>query len=279
MKYEEAAKEPAKPARNGYKFAGWDKVFDKITGDTTVTAKYEKNEYKVTFKDWDGKVLSEQNVKYEEAAKEPAKPARNGYKFAGWDKAFNKIPGNLVVTAQYKKNAVPTPKATIQGTATYLKAFGSKAFRLNLKATGKVSYHSSNSKVASVSSDGMVTLKGTGIAVITETAVSGSSRAAKKVMIKVVPKKENLKVKVGKKKLSVSWKKDRNASGYQIQIAGDKKFKKAKTYTVGSWKTYKKTIKRLKARRRYNVRVRAYKKVGKTKLYGSYSAAKKVKVK
>ncbi|MBE6087592.1 MAG: DUF4347 domain-containing protein, partial [Clostridium beijerinckii] len=37
------------PTRNGYTFAGWDKVFTNITEDTVVTAMYNANSYTVTF--------------------------------------------------------------------------------------------------------------------------------------------------------------------------------------------------------------------------------------
>ena len=43
VKCEEAAKEPKAPVRPGYTFTGWDKSFDKITRDITVTAVYKKN--------------------------------------------------------------------------------------------------------------------------------------------------------------------------------------------------------------------------------------------
>ena len=83
----------------------------------------------------------------------------------------------------------------------------------------------------------------------------------------------------GKKKLTVTWKKDKNVSGYQIKIATKKNFKGAKTYTVKSYKTYKKVIKKLKAKKKYFVKVRAYKTVGKSKVYGAYSAVRSCKVK
>ena len=86
------------------------------------------------------------------------------------------------------------------------------------------------------------------------------------------------KVKSTKKKtLLVQWKKAKNAAGYQVQIAKDKKFKKGKkTYTVKGAKKTKTTIKKLKRKQKYFVRVRAY---NKAKKYGKYSSVKSVKVK
>lgn len=107
------------------------------------------------------------------------------------------------------------------------------------------------------------------------TATKPSVKPVKKVTVK----KQTAKVKAGKKKLTVTWKKDKNVSGYQIKIATKKNFKGAKTYTVKSYKTYKKVIKKLKAKKKYFVKVRAYKTVGKSKVYGAYSAVRSCKVK
>ena len=109
----------------------------------------------------------------------------------------------------------------------------------------------------------------------TTTAAKPTAKPAKKVTVK----KQKAKVKAGKKKLTVTWKKDKNVSGYQIKIATKKNFKGAKTYTVKSYKTYKKVIKKLKAKKKYFVKVRAYKTVGKSKVYGAYSAVRSCKVK
>ena len=109
----------------------------------------------------------------------------------------------------------------------------------------------------------------------TTTVAKPTAKPAKKVTVK----KQKAKVKAGKKKLTVTWKKDKNVSGYQIKIATKKNFKGAKTYTVKSYKTYKKVIKKLKAKKKYFVKVRAYKTVGKSKVYGAYSAVRSCKVK
>ena len=111
------------------------------------------------------------------------------------------------------------------------------------------------------------------------TTATQPTTAAKPATKKVTVKKQTAKVKAGKKKLTVTWKKDKNVSGYQIKIATKKNFKGAKTYTVKSYKTYKKVIKKLKAKKKYFVKVRAYKTVGKSKVYGAYSAVRSCKVK
>ena len=97
--------------------------------------------------------------------------------------------------------------------------------------------------------------------------------APKKVTI---TKATNLKGK----KLKVSWKKDKKAAGYQVQIATNKKFTaSAKAYTVNKAATTSKTITKLKKNKTYYVRVRAYKLSGKKKVWGSYSNVKKVTIK
>ena len=58
--------------------------------------------YMVTFIDWNGSVLSQQEVSHKTAATAPSNPIRSGYEFTGWDKSFNSITEDTVVTAQYK---------------------------------------------------------------------------------------------------------------------------------------------------------------------------------
>ncbi len=99
-----AATAPANPTRTGYTFTGWDKAFNNVTADLVVTAQYSANTYTVTFKDWNGTVLKNQQVQYGGAATAPANPTRVGYTFTGWDKAFTNVTANLVVTAQYSIN-------------------------------------------------------------------------------------------------------------------------------------------------------------------------------
>lgn len=79
-----------------------------------------------------------------------------------------------------------------------------------------------------------------------------------------------------KKQVFVKFAKVKQADGYQISYSLNKKFKKAKTVFVTSTS---KTIKKLKSKKNYYIRVRAYRKNGNKKLYGAWSAGKKVKIK
>ena len=99
---------------------------------------------------------------------------------------------------------------------------------------------------------------------------------------KINPKGTTLSKLTAKKKgFSAKWKKQtKQTTGYQIQYSTDKNFKKNnKTVTVSKNKTTSKTISKLKGKKKYYVRVRTYKKVGKTKYYSSWSKSKSVKTK
>ena len=95
------------------------------------------------------------------------------------------------------------------------------------------------------------------------------------------PKSTNTKkIKAAKKAVSVEWKKVSGVKGYQIQVATDKKFKKnKKTVNIKKQKTTKTTVKKLKAKKKYYVRVRTYKIVNGKKVYSSWSKVKSVKTK
>ena len=90
---------------------------------------------------------------------------------------------------------------------------------------------------------------------------------------------KGLKLKAGKKKVTVTYKKVSGATSYKVTYSTSKKFKKAKTVTVKSGKTVKKTISKLKSKKRYYVKVCAVKKVKGKNYTGKWSASKSVKVK
>ena len=80
--------------------------------------------------------------------------------------------------------------------------------------------------------------------------------------------------------IRVKWKKQTlKTSGYQLQYATNKSFKKAKKLTVKGNKNTTKTVKKLKRGKKYYVRVRTYKTVDGKKYYSKWSKAKSVKTK
>ena len=162
-------------------------------------------------------------------------------------------------TDQKKDNTTEKSGQKITGiSSSYKKAYNS-SFTLKPKAKGKITYKSSNTKVATVNSKGKVKIKGTGKVTISITAkeTSAYKKQTKKVTIYAVPGKRDIKkLSSGKKKLTVQWKKDNRSDGYQVQYSTDKKFKKnVKNVVIGKKQTTKQTIKKLKTGKKYYVRI------------------------
>ncbi|MCR5141167.1 MAG: NEAT domain-containing protein [Ruminococcus sp.] len=124
--------------------------------------------------------------------------------------------------------------------------------------------------------------KKVGKATVTVTG-KGSYTGTKSKAFIIKPAKMKIKAakSTAKNKIKVTWTKAKGGvTGYKVQIALNKKFTKSKkTYTVKKASAASKTITKLKSGKKYFVRVRAYKTVGKKTYYGKYSAIKTVKVK
>lgn len=212
---------------------------------------------------------------------------KGNYDGIGWE--YYTVRANYKTEKTDQKKDNTTEKKTkksnqkITGiSSSYKKAYNS-SFTLKPKAKGKITYKSSNTKVATVNSKGKVKIKGTGKVTITITAkeTSAYKKQTKKVTIYAVPGKRDIKkLSSGKKKLTVQWKKDNRSDGYQVQYSTDKKFKKnVKNVVIGKKQTTKQTIKKLKTGKKYYVRIRSYKKISGKKYYGTWSSKKTVKVK
>ena len=114
--------------------------------------------------------------------------------------------------------------------------------------------------------------------IITPTPTSTPKTTTTKVTKPAKVKIKSVK-STGKKKIKVTWKWDYKADGYQVQYALNKKFTKGKkTKNAGTYSEAK-TLTKLKSKKYYYVRVRAYKKVDGKKVYGKWSTVKKCKVK
>lgn len=102
-------------------------------------------------------------------------------------------------------------------------------------------------------------------------AIGSQKITVKKVTLKTV--KNN-----GKQAFKAVWSKINNVTGYELQYSLYSKFKNAKTKKISASKTNC-IIKKLKSKKKYYIRVRAYKTVNKKKVYGLYSKVLPVKVK
>lgn len=108
------ATRPADPTKEGYTFIGWYNgeekwnFADAVATDLTLTAKWQVNQYTITFKPENGgqDIVIKQD--YGTAITAPANPTKTGYTFAGWDKTIpTTMPaGNMTITAQWTENRV-----------------------------------------------------------------------------------------------------------------------------------------------------------------------------
>lgn len=108
------ADQPADPTKEGYTFIGWyngESEWDFETPVTTgliLTAKWQVNQYTITFKPENGgqDIVIKQD--YGTAITAPANPTKTGYTFAGWDKTIpSTMPaGDMAITARWTENRV-----------------------------------------------------------------------------------------------------------------------------------------------------------------------------
>ncbi len=97
-----AAKAPTPPAREGYRFIGWDHDISVVTDNWVVRPLY-RAEHTVTFVDFDGSVLKTESVLDGDGATSPDMTGRMDGKrvFWGWDSDFASVVTDMTVTAQY----------------------------------------------------------------------------------------------------------------------------------------------------------------------------------
>ena len=109
-------------------------------------------------------------------------------------------------------------------------------------------------------------------------AAQESYNALKNTQASVSRMEINKPLSKKKKQLAVSWKAQKGVTGYEVQYSLKKNMKDAVTKTVKGNKT-KLTLKGLKSKKKYYIRVRAYKTVSDMTIYGAYSSKKNIKVK
>ena len=156
-----------------------------------------------------------------------------------------------------------------------------KSVTIKATALGALSYQSSNTSTAKVTSSGKVTFLHPGIATITVTAASTGVYwiAKKKVSVSCKMTAPKLTVtRPHKKCAKLTWTKVGGAKHYMIYVKypGKKKYKPvlSKSYKVKSV-----THKGLKSGKKYSYKVRGYLISGGDVYYGPYSKAVTVKIK
>lgn len=122
--------------------------------------------------------------------------------------------------------------------------------------------------------------KNSGIGTVQVRGIGKYSRINKTLPFKILPPKTLLTgLKKANRSFTASWKKNIQATGYQIQYAADSRFtKERKTVTVGKQSATRYKISGLKNKKTYYIRIRSYKRVGKKVLYSSWSTVKKIRV-
>ena len=106
---------------------------------------------------------------------------------------------------------------------------------------------------------------------------SGASKKAKVACYLTAPKPA-LK-SINTKTLTVNWKKNTKATGYQIRYSLNSNMSASKTVNIKNAVTVNTIIKNLKAKKIYYIQMRSYKKTGSKTYYSAWSGKKKLKVK
>lgn len=226
----------------------------------------------------------------------------------GYDTSYGHGIINPLAAVQRAKLKQTSISRSISGVASsYSKNLSAETFQLNpsTEGSGVFTYSSSNPSVAAVDKSGKITLKKAGTTTITVsiglsgiyqpasvktkltvTGTASSNAAASdknhssSAKVNGLKKGKITKLKAGKKSLTVCWEREKNADGYQVQIARNKKFTKGKkTLFINKNKKTKKIFRKLKKNQKYYVKVRAFTKSSAIKKYGKFSKVKSIKVK
>ncbi len=106
------AAQPDNPTKEGHTFIGWYKgeekwnFADAVTEAMTLTAKWQLNQYTITFDTAGGSEVAPITQDYGTTITAPANPAKTGYTFAGWDREIpTTMPaGDMTITARWQIN-------------------------------------------------------------------------------------------------------------------------------------------------------------------------------
>ena len=212
--------------------------------------------------------------------------ANAGYRFKEWqvasggitiaDNLFRIEKEDVEIKACFEKIEEPVNIADTTISSIPKQIYTGKAIKTEIK----VSY---GDKTLTAGTDYSITYKDNkkpGKATVILTG-KGDYTGEMEVSFRILPKMISLvSLKSGKsKQLTVKWKKGSNITGYEIQYSLKKNFKNAETITVDKAKTTSLTIPDLKSKKKYYVRIRAYRTVDGENYYSEWSKAMNLKVK
>lgn len=253
---------PYVPVRDGYTFNGWNTKKDGSG----------KNYKYVFWRIWDND--EETNKEFDKDTLITEESGYERYKnvtlYASWTKASGEPSTPVMASAKVtaaKTVTVKWNKANKANSYNVQRKIGSKAWATIKSGLKTTSYVDKTAKTGGTYS----------YRVVAKNTAGSATSDAKTVKVMAYTKKpvvKTAKAESKKKTLTVALKsKITNASGYQIKVGTNKKVTKGtKTVKVKGTKT---TIKKLKSKKVYYVKVRAYQKVGSKTYYGAWSKVKK----
>jgi len=195
--------------------------------------------------------------------------------------------GRYTGTVSVSFTILQVKKNNVIKSSNITKTVSAKEQKVKIQATvndkAKLTY-SSNNKSVKVNSSGEITIAKnfTGTAVITITAAETAryKKTSCRITVTVRPTGTSLSgvTNTGSGKANVAWVRNKSVTGYRIQYSTDSKFKKnATTVNISKNQTTKTTLSKLKEGNTYYVRIATYKNAG-SKIYSSWSKAKKVTI-
>lgn len=157
-----------------------------VTEALTLYPKYSPKKYTVVFQMIDGTELDTQTVNYMEAAIPPDTDSVPGFVFAGWDKEFDCITEDTVITGKYVKTS---QYAYISLSDSELNMYKGNSAKLSYTITPsnlsdeEVTWASSDNNIVTVDENGNIKALNSGNAIITASVTSSREKATCTVIV------------------------------------------------------------------------------------------------